>query len=305
MSFVPLSRRHALLLAAAGSAGALLRPAFSAPNPGQPMEALAPLAALEQRSGGRLGVVLMQGERLAGRRAQERFALCSSFKLPLAALALQQAALGRLDFEEKLPYGESDLLGWAPIARERLAKGAMTVGEAAWAAQVHSDNTAANLLLPRLGGVAAYNAFLRELGDVVIRLDTMEPAVGMAAPDGVGNTTTPAAMADVVRALTLGSALPAKPRAQLLDWMRATVTGAGRLPKGIPAGWALGHKTGSQAESDLPNLTIDVGVAFPPARPPLVMAVYYEGPVAAAKIRPEDEAVVAEVGRIATLWAQT
>jgi len=46
-----------------------------------------------------------------------------------------------------------------------------------------------------------------------------------------------------------------------------------------------------------------VGVAFPPGRPPVAIAAFYEGPVSDEKIRPEDEAVLAEVGRIAAEWA--
>lgn len=304
MSKLSFTRRTAFTLAAAAGIAAWARPGaglFAADTPS--ISGLPRLAELERRVGGRLGVVLIQGARMVGNRPQDRFALCSSFKLPLAALALREAARGRLSLEESLAYGEADLLGWAPVSRERLAQGALSLGEAARAAQVESDNTAANLLLKRLGGPEAYNAFLRELGDAETRLDDMEPQVGYVAPDGVGNTTTPAAMARNVLALVQGEALPAGPRSTLLSWMQATTTGPRRLKAGVPAGWNLAHKTGTQAGAEPPNLSIDVGVAFPPGRPPVAIAAYYEGPVSDEKIRPEDEAVLAEVGRIAASWA--
>ncbi|MBY0448474.1 MAG: hypothetical protein K2P95_07265, partial [Hyphomonadaceae bacterium] len=93
------TRRHALFFAAA-AAGALAAPAIGRAS----LPTQDPFAALERRMGGRLGAALLQGERFAGRRAEERFALCSSFKLPLAALALREAEQGRLDFGEKLGF---------------------------------------------------------------------------------------------------------------------------------------------------------------------------------------------------------
>lgn len=304
MTELSLTRRTAFVSAAAAGFAAWLRPHTPAlASEGADRAALAAFAKLEQRAGGRLGVVLIQGERIVGNRPLERFALCSTFKLPLAALALREVARGRIEPTEKLAFGEADLLGWAPVSRARVQEGALSVQEAAEASQVHSDNTAANLLLKRLGGMAAYNAFLREIGDQTTRLDGMEPAVGYVAPDGIGNTTTPEAIARTVLALAQGAALPPDPRATLLAWMRATTTGPRRLKAGIPSAWGLAHKTGTQAGAEPPNLSADVGVAFPPGRPPLAIAAYYEAPVSAEQIRPEDEAVLAEVGRIAAGWA--
>jgi beta-lactamase class A len=56
------------------------------------------LAALESRAGGRLGVCLLDtaSGRLAGHRLDERVAMCSTFKLPLAALVLREADAGRV-----------------------------------------------------------------------------------------------------------------------------------------------------------------------------------------------------------------
>lgn len=304
MTRLNLTRRHTLLAAFAGAGAVALPMRHASAAEATQEKSLAALTALEARAGGRLGVALLQGERLAGRRASERFALCSSFKLPLAALVLREADGGRLRLDESLPYGEADLIGWAPVARAQLGQGAMTVGEAAQAAQVQSDNTAANLLLKRLGGVEIYNRFLRELGDTTTRLDGMEPVVGYAAPDGVSNTTTPLAMARNVKVLTQGDALAPAPRSTLLAWMQQTNTGPRRLKAGIPSAWGFAHKTGTQAGAEAPNLCVDVGAAFPPGQTPLVIAAYYEAPVRSEDVRPQDEAVLAEVARIAVEWAR-
>jgi len=94
------------------------------------------LAALEKRAGGRLGVVAIDtatGRRVA-HRADERFAMCSTFKFLAAA-----AVLARIDRKEErldrlVRYTKKDLLEYAPIAKDHVADG-MTV-EALMAAAV-------------------------------------------------------------------------------------------------------------------------------------------------------------------------
>src|SRR4051794_38384091 len=68
-------------------------------------------AALEARSGGRLGVAVLDtgtGARL-GRRADERFALCSTFKLLAAALVLRRGDRGEERLERRVVFSERDL----------------------------------------------------------------------------------------------------------------------------------------------------------------------------------------------------
>src|SRR5262249_13091189 len=106
------------------------------------------LAALEARSGGRLGVAVLDttgGTRLAY-RGDERFPMCSTFKFLLTAAILQRVDAGKDHLDRAIPYGQSDLLEYAPVTREHAAKGSMTVAELCAAAVEMSDNTAANLL---------------------------------------------------------------------------------------------------------------------------------------------------------------
>ncbi len=81
-------------------------------------------------------------------------------------------------------------------------------------------------------------------------------------------------------------------RARLLEWMSA----------GLPSAWAIGHKTGTGITKGQPNQINDVAIAFPPGRPPLAIAVYYQAPGYFETQRPEDEAVLAQAGTIAARW---
>lgn len=256
-------------------------------------EAKAQLAALEIRSGGRLGVAVLDtgsGRRLEY-RGTERFPLCSTFKVLLAGAVLLRVDKGQERLDRQIPFGQTNLLDYAPVTRARLAEGSLSVEELCAASVVVSDNTAANLLLEILDGPPAVTAFARTLGDPVTRLDRNEPDLNSAIPGDLRDTTTPTAMAASLKALLLGPTLSATSRQRLEGWMAACTTGRQRLRAGLPAPWAVGDKTGS-GERGTAN---DVAILRPPHHAPILVAAYYTGSTASAEAR---NAVLAEVGRI-------
>lgn len=263
------------------------------------------LGKLELKSGGKLGVYILDTHsgRHIGHRIDERFGMCSSFKLALAAVVLNEADHDRLRLDEVIPYTKADVIGHAPIAEKNLARGGMTVEEMAQAAQEQSDNTATNLLLKRLGGPAAFTMALRQLGDLVTRLDHFEPEMNKVQPGEEHDTTTPRAMAQFVSQALTGSLLKSASRDKLIGWMIATETGAARLRAGLPKQWRAGDKTGSFWGKDAPNRVNDVAIAWPPNRAPLIITAYFVSPVLADDLRDEDQAVLAQVGAIAAQWA--
>jgi beta-lactamase class A len=261
---------------------------------------------LERRASGRLGVCFFDtnGGRVTGYRLDERFAMCSTFKLPLAAVVLHEADAGRLSLDEKLPFSKSDLEAHAPVAREHLAHGALTVRTCIEAAQITSDNTAANLVLKRLGGPAKFTALLRAMGDETTRLDRYEPTMNLVGVGDERDTTTPRAMATWIGSVLTGDVLKAPSRELLISWMVATQTGLKRLRAGFPPAWRAGDKTGTMvgggAVTDKYN---DVAIAWPPGKPPIVVAAYYDLAVATESTSDAPQAVLADVGRHAARWA--
>lgn len=252
----------------------------------------------------RLGVCFLDtatGE-VSGNRMPERFALCSTFKLALVAAFLREADAGRLSLSEVLPLSKVDLLPWAPVTGENVDKGGMTIAALAQAAQEMSDGVAANLLTRRLGGPAAVTAKFREMGDTVTRLDRYEPGLGMVLSADMRDTTTPLAMAQLVRRITTGNLLRRASRDVLLGWMRNTGTGAKRLRAGLPSDWRIGNKTGTGRATGTTNKCNDVAITFPPGRPPVIISAYFDSGEFTEQVEDRHQAVLAEVGRIATDW---
>lgn len=253
----------------------------------------AKFAALESRSGGRLGVAVLDtatGAR-GGHRIGERFALCSTFKVLAAAQILARVDKGDEQLDRRVIFSESDLVDYSPATKPRAGGRGMTMAELCEAAITLSDNTAGNLLLASFGGPAGLTAFLRALGDGVTRLDRIEPELNVVAPGDPRDTTAPAAMVETLRKLVLGDALKPVSRTQLTDWLVGNKTGDTRIRAGVPRDWKVGDKTGTGNAGE----TNDVGVLWPPGRAPIVLSVYYAESRASADAR---NAVVAEAARI-------
>lgn len=298
-------KRRDFLMTPIAAAALLAGPTGAVPATRR-FDAAARLQSLEVGQA-RLGVCFLDtvsGEE-SGNRMEEHFAMCSTFKLALVAACLREADQGRLDLSQVLTYSEADLLPWAPVTRKNLASGGMSVAALAQAAQEKSDGVAANLLVRRLGGPAAVTAKFRDMGDPATRLDRYEPDLGLVLSADLRDTTTPLAMAHLVRRITTGDLLQSSSRERLLQWMQNTDTGPNRLRAGLPAEWRTGNKTGTGRTEGTTNKCNDVAITFPPGRPPIIIAAYFDSGEFTARTERRHEAVVAEVGRIAAQWAMS
>ncbi|MCA8887825.1 MAG: class A beta-lactamase [Parvularculaceae bacterium] len=270
-----------------------------------PIDPAARLSAIEQAAGGRLGAFIFDTGNGAstGWRADERFCHCSTFKLSLAAMALQKSDAGRLDLTERLTFSRRDIVGYSPVVEKNLSTGSLPIIALAEAVQITSDNAAANVLMRRLGGPEAVTLFWREIGDDISRLDGYEPDINVIPPGTQENSTTPRAMAETVRRIVLGDVLKAQSRELLQQWMEATRSGMNRIRAGIPQDWRCLDKTGTGMRPVIGNKTNDLAVLFPPGpRAPLIVASYFEHPVFSEHVRARDEAALSAVGETAVSW---
>ena len=232
---------------------------------------------LEQRSGGRLGVAVLDtqtGRRFAW-RGDDRFRMCSTFKMPLSAAILRRVDQGRERLDRRITYGRDVLMGNSPVVEKHLGEG-MTVGALCEATITWSDNASANLLLDALGGSgggpADLTRFLRAIGDQTTRCDRREPELNTGAPDDPRDTTTPSAILGTWKALLLDDALSPASRKQLTAWLVANRTGDKRLRAGLPRDWRVGDKTGNNGK----DTTNDIAIAWPRGRKPILIAAFHD-----------------------------
>ncbi|MFE7838461.1 class A beta-lactamase [Streptomyces sp. NPDC057474] len=233
------------------------------------------LGELEREYSARLGIFAHDTAtgRTVAYRADERFPICSVFKTLAAGAVLRDLDRDGEYLAKRIHYTKEYVTaaGYCPITvKAENVAGGMTVGELCAATVSHSDNGAANLLLRELGGPTAVTRFCRSLGDRTTRLDRWEPELNSAEPWRKTDTTSPRAIGRTYARLVLGRALPDADRELLTDWLIANTTNTYRFRAGLPADWTLADKTGGGTPYGVAN---DVGVVWPPVRPPLVLSV--------------------------------
>lgn len=269
-------------------------PAFSSPllSPQQR------LAAVEKQVGGRLGVAALNtatGKRIEY-RSNERFAMCSTYKLLLVAAILEKADREQGLLNRAIQYTQDDLLEWVPITRERLKyndfqEAKITIAELCEAAIQLSDNTAANLLLKIIGGPENFTAFALSLQDSVTRLDRNEPTLNNVIPGDNRDTTSPLAMLNSMQKVLLGNVLSVQTQQQLIKWLKESKTGLKRLRAGLPSTWNTADKTGTGE-----NSANDIAITWPPGSQPILITAYLSECKAPIQAR---ETALAEVARVA------
>ncbi|MFJ3189753.1 class A beta-lactamase [Streptomyces halstedii] len=224
---------------------------------------------LEGEFDARLGVYALDTGtgREVTHRADERFAYASTFKALAAGAVLRTYKVSGMD--RMITYSEDDLVPNSPVTEKHVGTG-MTLDALCDAAVRHSDNTAANLLLDRLGGPKGLGALLAELGDDVTRMERREPELSSWVPGSTRDTTTPRAFAGNLRAFVLGDVLGDAERARLTQWLRTNTTGDEVIRAGVPDDWTVGDKTGTGTGYGIRN---DIAVLWPPDRAPVVVAV--------------------------------
>ncbi|MFD0396611.1 class A beta-lactamase [Kitasatospora sp. NPDC127121] len=282
----------ATLLSGCGSAG--LTSHATAGTPAAASSAMpaadttsASFKGLEQQFGARLGVYAVDtgSGREISYRADERFAFASTIKSLAAGALLRKASDAELD--KVVAYRQEDVLSWAPITSQHVATG-MKVRDLAAAAIQYSDNTAANLVMAELGGPAAVQQSLRDLGDQTTSVDRNEPTLNEATPGDTRDTSTPSAFAADLRRYALGDVLAEDRRRLLTDWLVGNTTGAPYIRAGVPTDWKVGDKTGNGGY----GTRNDAAVAWPSGgRSPVVIVVLSDRGKADAT---SDDALIAQ-----------
>jgi beta-lactamase class A len=257
----------------------------------------------------------------------------SVFKLPLAIVVLDAVDKQRLALDDKVILTKDQLsLAHSPIAEAFPGKSEYTIEELVEAAVSQSDNSAADILMKRIGGPAAVTAFFRAKGMETLRVDRYEAelqpqSVGLPPFTGqwIGLDAIVAAQAqvpiekqraalrlyladprdrmsphDAVQLLALlakGRLLSPASTATLMAILKSTSTGADRLKAGLPEGAILYHKTGTGAEVENVATAInDIGIIELKGGRRIAVAAFLSG---TSLVPAERAKMIAEVGRIA------
>lgn len=309
-----------------------------APPPAPPADTVTPaLEALAQKAEpGVLGVAILDlgtGD-MKGVNADKPMPMQSVFKLPLAIAVMDAADKGKLSLDDTVSLTKDRLsVAHSPIAEAFPERTDYTIEELIRAAVAQSDNTAADVLMKRIGGPQVLTGFFRQRGIESFRVDRYEyelqpQSVGLPEFTGqwIGtdaileareqvpieaqraalriyladprDRVSPADMARILSMLAKGQLLSPASTEKLMDILESTTTGTDRLRAGAPANATVYHKTGTGASVDgVASAINDVGIIALPDGRRLAVAAFLAG----SDLPPEQRAaLIAQVARIAT-----
>ena len=260
--------REAFLYAAASLA--------AAPIPGMGI-GIDPVGSVESRYPGlRLGVFAIDTRdgTTMQRRPDESFPLASTVKVPVVMTMLHRIDQGAERLDRPVRVEKADLnTSYSEIARLHPNGGTLTLEQICAYTISDSDNTGVDVLFKMLGGPRSVDAYAASIGMRGISIDRIERQLPNAADVSERrDTVTPRAMATLMQRLAARSPLSPRSTALLLQWMRATTTGGGRLRAGVPAGWHVADKTGTYH-----NAANDAGLLYRPDGTAIAVAVYAFG----------------------------
>ncbi|HEX6313632.1 MAG TPA: class A beta-lactamase [Gemmatimonadaceae bacterium] len=290
-------------------------------------------AIAERARPGRLGVAVraIESGETWSLEGDQRFPMQSVFKLPLGAYVLHEVDHGELSLSDTIHLTPADLSPpYSPIGQRFPERATYTIEELLVAAVGGSDNTAADVLMARVGGPAIVTGWLMEEGVRDVRIDRYErefqlelngmprfdPAwakesVFLAALERVPaeirreatrryladprDTATPIGAVLFLDALANGELLPVRTRDRLLRIATETTTGPRRLKAGLPDDATLAHKTGSARPDFGMNPAInDIGLVRLADGRQLAIAVFLSGTTLPYQ---EAEGIIADVMR--------
>jgi beta-lactamase class A len=217
----------------------------------------------------------------AGVRDTETFNSASVIKIPVLVLAFQMAEKGALNLDERVTIRKEDFRGGSGMFRHHDAGLQPTLRDVLLQMVITSDNTATDLAIARVGGVARVNAWLKEsgyadgqrltqtTGDLFTKYNALGPSddrnartngdrsywLGEITPRSVG------LMLEAIEKKTIASAASCE---AMLRMMRAQQAGARRLNHFITV--PVAHKTGDFP----PVLANDVGIIYARSGPIVV-----------------------------------
>jgi beta-lactamase class A len=201
---------------------------------------------------GQVGVAvidLASGETLSI-RGDERFPTASNIKIAVLLELFTQVERGRISLSDPLTLLKVDQIGGSGILQYFDTPLQLTVKDAAMFMINQSDNTATNLIVDKLG-VRAVNERMDSLGYPGTKLWAKVSRSRQTSIDpdssrvwGLG-VTTPMENARIFASMYKGEAVSAEASKQMINMARTQAWGYNEIPRYLPSGVVVAHKTGS------------------------------------------------------------
>lgn len=173
------------------------------------------------------------------------FPAASMVKVPIMAACLEAQTEGRLSLEDRMTLKRSDKTSGSGLLRRKRSGSVFTVDQLVELMVAHSDNTAANMLIDRLGFDYLQESF-REMG--LERTNLVRKMMDFdSRGKGIENYTTAREMADILERMYRRDCFCPEVSGMCLDYLRSQKVND-RIPRLLPKNVVVAHKTGLERE---------------------------------------------------------
>lgn len=174
----------------------------------------------------------------------DKYPMQSVFKFPIGVALLDCVSRGEFSLSDSVTLTKADLLPdlWSPI-RERWPEGVRLPLVSVMTYMVaHSDNSATDFLIHKIGGVARIQDIVNRLGAKKINIRNTEAEIQGSWSVQFDNWTTPNAMVDFLRLMNDGKLLDKANTAVLWEIMASASSGS--VNRLVPKTVTFARKTG-------------------------------------------------------------
>ncbi|MEY2857933.1 MAG: hypothetical protein RLZZ74_2245 [Cyanobacteriota bacterium] len=194
------------------------------------------------------------------------FAAASTIKLPILVALFQDLDQGKINLEEQLIMTKDVIASGSGGMQYEAPNSKFSVLKTAEQMMTNSDNTATNMLIKRLGGMAQLNQRFLKMGLVATVLHS-------PLPDLTGtNITSSADLGNLLVKIDAGTLISLRSRDRMLYIMHNIVRNT-LLPQGLEPGAIIAHKTG-----DIKSVLGDVGIIDMPNGKRYIVSVLVKRP---------------------------
>jgi beta-lactamase class A len=225
----------------------------------------------------------------------------SVFKLPLVITAFYLVEKSTLSLDQQvrflpadriLPHTHSPLQDKYPEANVDVP-----LRELLRLAITESDNVAADMILRVIGGPSVVNSYMSSIGVTGFHLEDGEDVLARDLTAQYRNWFEPAGAVQLLSRIRNDSPLTPQHTEMLLQWMKDSSSGPGRIKGNLPSTAIVAHKTGSSGTHNrLAAATNDIGLIALPDGRRLAIAIFVTDSTADDDTR---DAVIARIAKAA------
>lgn len=240
---------------------------------------------------GKVGVfaMILEEDRSVSFNGNEKFAMQSVVKLPVAMAVLALVSQGKMKLEDKVKFTPADFVNpgqRSPIRDKNPKGGELTLDELIRHAISESDGSACDILTRVAGGAAGVQKYTEVLGITDMATKWTHLEFGKKWELQYDNSSTPEAATELLEILwraagnkggnQVSPAGFSTEHAQLLlKYMTESNNPAGRIKGLLPKEAAVAHKTGTGGtQNGITSATNDVGIITLPNQRHFAIAVF-------------------------------